>query len=49
MINKKIVISRIAIGIMIVLSLIATVTKILTGFDIDEAYALATDKTNSYK
>lgn len=41
MINKKIVISRIAIGIMIVLSLIATVTKILTGFDIDEAYALA--------
>lgn len=41
MINKKIVISRIAIGIMIVLSLIATVIKILTGFDIDEAYALA--------
>lgn len=41
MINKKIVIPRIAIGIMIVLSLIATVTKILTGFDIDEAYALA--------
>lgn len=41
MINKKIVISRIAIGIMIALSLIATVIKILTGFDIDEAYALA--------
>ena len=41
MINKKIVISRIAIGIMIALSLIATVIKIWTGFDIDEAYALA--------
>lgn len=41
MINKKIVISRIAMGIMIALSLIATVIKIWTGFDIDEAYALA--------
>lgn len=28
-------------GIMLVLSLIATVIKIWTGFDIDEAYALA--------
>lgn len=38
---KTAYVQKVMIGILVLLSLIASVTKVMTGFDIDEAYALA--------